>query len=465
MKTKTPTEKATKAATPKPSRLAARALPAVVTTDRQVAACKPGRKPFEISVGGARGLLLRVFPNGDRIFEARYVAANGKRRRLAIGPYPAITLVAARDKANKVRAALADGLDPAADRQAARQAARMGETVSELATAYFEAARSGMHGGRRRPKKAATIAHERSLFDHHLESLLGDQRFTEVRRADVRGAMRKIVSAGELAPASIARVGQTLSAIFGFALFEERIESNPCLGLASPLAVTARDRQFDDETLAALWRALVISSTAREGKAHTADPKSRLEPATALALRFAILTLCRRGEIAGARWAEIDRKSKIWLVPADRTKAGRPHVVPLTAPAIEVLDQAAKLSPAVKEFVFPAPDDDRIGLDPRAMTRATSRLLSRLELPAGSVHDFRRTGATVLAAQYGISGFTIGRLLGHQVHEGAAVTAAHYNKYDYQAEMRRALEAWNTHVTLEGAASGNVVKLRPGKGA
>ncbi len=159
-----------------------------LTTDRQVAALKSAGKPYEATIGGAHGLVIRVFPSGTKAFEFRYVAVNGQRRRLPLGNYPGLSLAAAREDALELGVAVTRGADPAAERAAAKTAARTGDTLSELAEAYFTAAAKGLHGGRGRPKRPLTLKIERNRFDRHLAPLLGARRFSEIKRADVKAA-------------------------------------------------------------------------------------------------------------------------------------------------------------------------------------------------------------------------------------------------------------------------------------
>jgi integrase len=345
-----------------------------ISADRQVAGLKPISKPFEVSVADARGLTIRVFPDGTRMFEFRYTALNGTRRRLQLGPYPGLGLADARQEAQKLRVAVVRGEDPAADRAAAKHAARTGETVAELAAAYFVAATKGLHGGRHLPKRQSTIKGEKRLWRDYIEPELGARRFTEIRRADIKTFMRTIATESGLAPASVATVGGVLSNILGFAVYEDKLESNPALGLTRPIGWSSRERRFSDEAIAALWNTLVIHSAPRQKDAPQEDEISRLAPQTCLALRFALTTLCRRTEAAGARWSEIDRRARVWSVPADRVKTARSLVVPLSSSALEILDAAATLPGAGDEWVFSRPADSEKHVDEHAMTRAIARL-------------------------------------------------------------------------------------------
>lgn len=432
-----------------------------ITTDRQVAALRPAEKPYEVSIDGARGLAMRVFPTGTKAFEFRYVSLAGARRRLPLGAYPGLKLADARNQAAALRVAVVGGADPAEERAAAKAAARTGETLDELFTAYQTAAAKGLHGGRGRPKTAKVLAVEESRWRLHVRPKLGARKFTELTRGDIKAFMRELAST-EMSPASVASIGGSLRAVLAFAVYEERLEVNPAVGLTRPLEPPTRERMFNDESIGKIWCALVLASKPRAKAQDRADKGARLEPSTALALRFALLTLCRRGEVAGAKWSEVDETARLWTIPADRSKSRRPHVVPLSKSALAVLKEARALQDS--PFVFPAPEDADRPLPPDAMTLALTRICRRQNVPHGSPHDFRRSGATTLAAVYQTPGFIVSLLLGHAASDGAAAVTSVYNRFDYAPQQRAALEAWGEHIAALGEGrkvrAADVVQLR-----
>ena len=145
------------------------------------------------------------------------------------------------------------------------------------------------------------------------------------------------------------------------------------------------------------------------------DPQSRLDPLTCLSARLMVVTLCRRGEAVAARWDEIDRASKKWTVPRERTKSRRTEIKPLSDEAIAILDTAAAVARLLFndqncEFVFPLTEDPSNHIDGHRVARAITRLCRRLGIPHGSPHDFRRTGATTLTDEkYGFTRFIISK--------------------------------------------------------
>jgi integrase len=186
-------------------------------------------------------------------------------------------------------------------------------------------------------------------------------------------------------------------------------------------------------------------------------------------LRFALLTLCRRGEVAGARWAEIDENARVWIIPAARMKARRPHVVPLSDAALRLLREA-RLAFGIEEFVFPAHEDLKRPVSPDVMTRALARLCQRHGVPHGTPHDFRRSGATTLTGErYSIRRFVVAKVLAHAADDGASAITAVYDRNDYLADKRTALAAWADHVVgLNGEPSkrsGNIIPFASAKHA
>ena len=413
---------------------------AKITTDRQVAALKPSEKPLEVSIPDVRGLVLRVSVAGSKSFEFRYTAANGSRRRLPLGAYPGLSLGKARERALALGVEVVGGVDPAAERAASRHSARTGETLAELAEAYFKAAEKGLHKESGRPKRPSTIGVEKTRWERHIRPKLGERRFRELKRADVKAFMRALATDSGLSPDTIASVGATLSGIFAFAVHEEHLEANPATGLTRPLALQSRDRLFDEDALAKLWRAL----DAARASAGDGEPEIALEAAIPLALKFAMLTLARRAEVAGARWSEIDKKARTWTIPPERSKSRRAHVVPLSAAASAVVEAAERLGGS--DFLFVSPADAKRHVDEHAMTRAMARLCDRLKIAHGSPHDLRRSGATTLTGEkLGFRRFVVSKVLGHSANEGAAVTGI-YDRNEYLADKRAALEAWSAHL-------------------
>lgn len=432
-----------------------------VNTDRELAGLKPEPARYERAVTKARGLSVLVYPNGCKSFVVRYRAMNGRRRRLLLGDYPGLGLADARLKAQGLRIDVVAGKDPAGERATARARARLGRTLGELAEGYWSAARLGLHGGRRRPLRAETIERQQGLWRRHIEPTFGRRTYEDLKRADIRQFMEGLVRQGRLSPSSIASVGDVLRALFAYALHNDLVEANPTLGLTRPIIPQSRTRLFSEEGLRAIVRALLDASCSAGGRE---DPYARMGPHMALCLRFLILTFTRRSEAAGARWSELDLATAVWTIPGSRTKNRQVHVVPLSTQALAVLAAARELrvvGGCDDDYVFPSPSKPGAHVETHAMTRAVKRLCERFDLPAGSPHDFRRTGATLMTSErFGFRRFMVGKVLGHTSNDGAAVTAI-YDRNDYLPEKRQVLSAWGLYIeSLEVAPGETPVRRR-----
>lgn len=419
--------------------------PKPISTDRQVNALKPAATQYDVSISGDRGLCVRVYTSGAKSFQFTYTARTGARRRHVMGNYPDLSLAAARIKAAGLRLEVLEGGDPAGDRAAEKERARTGETLDDLAQAYWAAAARGLHGGRRRPKAQSSLDKEQGHWRRHISPRAGSLRLDEIRRNDIKMLMKALVYETKLAPATLADIGGMVHAVLQYAVLEDRIGANPAIGQTRPLAVESRDRLISDETLAVILRAAILSSSPGRALAKIPmDSGARMGPTVGLALQFVIHSLARRNEVAGARREEINRSAMQWVIPAQRAKARHFHVVPLTASMLRIIDAAEALNPGSK-YLFPSIGPSMEHLDPHTITRAFARIIERRKLPHGSPHDIRRSGATTLIGQYGVRRQIAGLLLGHTFREGAAVTSV-YDRYSYMPEKRAALEAWEGHL-------------------
>jgi integrase len=179
------------------------------------------------------------------------------------------------------------------------------------------------------------------------------------------------------------------------------------------------------------------------------------EGVSALALRFAILTAARTGEVIGARWSEFDMQAATWTVPAERMKAGREHRVPLSDGAVDVLREVAKLAtkPDPKAFVFPG---GKAGKPLSSM--ALLMLLRRMERGDLTAHGFRSTFRDWCAEATNYPREVAEAALAHTLRDK---TEAAYQRGDLMEKRRRLMAEWATFCARP-AATGAVVVLWAG---
>jgi integrase len=236
----------------------------------------------------------------------------------------------------------------------------------------------------------------------------------------------KIVDRGARVMAN--RVAGLLGQLFKFGVHRRIVEASPVQLLYRPGGKEKpRDRALDDAELAALLTHL--------------DDVCR-SPRTAAALRILLLTGQRRGELTAARWSRIDLKANTWTIPAEDSKTGRGHVVPLSAAAAS---QFATLKRLAKQSAFVLPVDNGLRpADPKLITRSVARCLPTWKthgVKAWTPHDLRRTCRTGLA-RLKIPPHIAERVLNH-AQERIPGT---YDVHDYLEEKRDALDQWAAHL-------------------
>lgn len=157
-----------------------------------------------------------------------------------------------------------------------------------------------------------------------------------------------------------------------------------------------------------------------------------------LALRFAILTACRSGEVRGATWSEIDLKQRTWTIPATRMKAGKEHVVPLSVAALKILRAAEPFRGRTKDsFVFP-------GKPGKPLSDMTlTKVLRDLGYVSITVHGFRSSFRDWAAEQTSTPGDVVEAALAHTIRN--KVEAA-YRRTNYVEKRRVLMNEWDAFV-------------------
>jgi integrase len=365
------------------------------------------------------GFGIRITDKGSRSWVLMYrMTGGGPKRRMTLGTYPMLSLAEARQGAGEALQMVERGVDPAAEKKAAAKRAgpsaalvRSADTVASVAAEYLE-----RHARRntRRPDEVAR------LFRLHLLPTLGDRDITTVTRRDIRDLIDRIIDAGK--PVQANRVQAATHALLVWAVGREIIEINPAAGLRRQTKETARDRVLTNDELRAVWNAI-------DGLGYPAGPLFKL----------LILTAARRDEVRKMRWSEIDFQKGVWTLPADRSKNGVAHSIPLSTVAREVLGEMPRF-PGV-DYVFSAKGSGYCYTNLQKPKGAIDRITG---VTRWTLHDLRRTAATGMG-ELGISGETIARVLNHSERAIAGVTSR-YARADHSASKREALEAWAQHV-------------------
>ncbi len=377
-------------------------------TDSQVRSVKPSDRPRKLK--DSRGLYLQVMPKGGRYWRFNY-RFEGKQKTLALGTYPDVSLVKARSRLQEARERLADGIDPAADKQATNKPF---ESVAREWYARWKAGRNERH----------TVYVLRRL-EVDVFPQIGTRQVPGLSASDFRDVAQRIERRGAMDIAR--RVLQTCGQVMRYAVINDLVAHNPVAEVKPADILKPRKRRNYPRVGAKELPALLRAMDGYVGSEHTR-----------LALQLMALTFVRTSELIGARWPEFDLKEGRWDIPAERMKMKTPHIVVLSTQAKALLERLKEISFS-RELVFPGDVNSAKPMSNNTLLFALYRLGYRSRMTG---HGFRGVASTILHEQ-GWPHEHIELQLAHQ--ERNAVSAA-YNHALYLEPRARMMQAWADHL-------------------
>jgi integrase len=377
-----------------------------------------------------KGLALRVTPNGSKSWAYTYRRkSDGRKRRVTLGEFPAISLYQARAKASGHRAAIAEGADPASEKIAQKKVEAVDQLLDRYLTDYA-------------PAESKWTAEVRRIFKKDVRPAIGSHKITAVTKADILAILNAVKDRG--AGVTSNRTLAALRKAFNWAISEGYLQASPVQGIGQRVKEQSRSRTLSEPEIRAFWTGL---------------DNAKMAAGTKLALRIALVTGQRIGEVCGALKSEIDMKKAAWLIPARRVKNRRDHSIPLSPIAIELFREAVEMS-GDSPFLFPSrPRSSSVRrqqhLASHGVGHAMRGALKELGLAKNPAtpHDLRRTVASHLAAM-GIGENVVARVLNHASEIGKTITGAVYIRHSFATEKRHALDAWARE--LERITTGQV---------
>lgn len=388
----------------------------IALTHRGVEALRPETTAYRICDLRYPALAIRVAPSGLKTWDVAFrVRKSGIFRRLSLGPFPAISLDAARERTAALTNAAQTGRDLLAEERAAKATAEARTTVGQLVELYL----SRKVRGQLRTGPQMELRFKRALGS------LRDRYADEIRRRDLREILDAVAARG--APREAQQQRQVLRVLFKWALSQDIIENDPAAGLASFGSSPRRDRILSPPEIKVLWAWLEACDMPRDY-------------VDALQLQLAIGA--RIGEVGGIHASEIDRENWLWTLPAIRSKNGRPRVTPLVGFAQAVVEKRLKINDQGPLFT------KEIGEPLTSNCVASLIVRRRQEIPIGhfTSHDLRRTVATGVV-DLGFSYEVAAAVLGHEVgNKEVRTLIRHYIRSDMIDRKRKALEAWDARL-------------------
>lgn len=376
---------------------------------RQVDAAKPREKAYKLADGA--GLYLEVVPSGSRYWRMKY-RFNGKEKRMAFGVYPAVSLAQARALRDEAKKKLAEGIDPSF----AKKEEKLVRDVQLNNT--FQSVALEWHGTKVRRWSEGYASDIIEAFNKDIFPYIGQLPVNEIKPLVLLNVLRRMESRGATEKAK--KVRQRCSEVFRYAIVTGRAEYNPAADLTS--AMSGHESKH--------YPFLAVEELPDFFKALSSYTGS---PLVVLAARLLILTGVRTGELRGAFWSEFDLEKAVWEIPAERMKMKRPHLVPLSTQALEIVQQLKVMS-GQYPLVFPGRNEPR-----KTMSEASINQVFKRIGYTGKVtgHGFRHTMSTILHEE----GFNTAWIETQLAHVDKNAIRGTYNHALY-LEGRREMMQW-----------------------
>lgn len=407
-----------------------------VLTLKSVEAVKPDpAKRREVPDGALPGLYLVVQPSGGKSWAVRY-RADGKPKKLTLGPYPRVPLTEAREAARTALRAVAEGRDPAGEKQAAKAEPSATETMRFGAVAADYVERYAKPRNRSWRETESFLTRTLDATDRWQ-----DRDVRTIGRKDVLNALDAVVGRGATIHAN--RLFAALRRFFAWTVERGILEASPMAGLKPPSPEVSRDRVLTDGELVAVWRAA-------EQIGYPFGPVAQL----------LILTGQRRSEVLEAEWREFDLDAATWTIPRTRAKNDRAHVVPLAPHAVEILRRLPRVGKRPR-LLFTTTGETAFS----GVSKATERLqgIAAALLPDGEegapwrLHDLRRTFASG-CGRLKIPVHVVEKALNHTSGTHAGIVGI-YQRHEYEEDRREAMERWAVHLDRLLTGSAKIVRL------
>jgi integrase len=386
-------------------------------TDKQLKAFAATGKRYEFADG--LGLSVRVSPTGKINFQYRY-RFRGKPCRLDLGTYPLTSLSEARDRHHAARKLLDQGQDPVEAKRQTEREEQAAWTVQDLAKDFLV---------RKVSREWKCPEYAEYLLNRNVLPGLGHRKVKDVTTREVMTELEKIADRGARVLAN--RTASLTKQMFAYAVQKGLREDNPCM-VITKASVGGRERPrtrfLSYSEVWRLWRGLDASSIA---------------PWMKLAAKILLVTGQRRGELMLAQWADIDFDRGAWFIPAERSKNGKAHTVPLSSMATDLLLRLKAYS-GTRRYLFPSPIlKPEQPSDIRALNKALRHVTKKLSLKQCSPHVLRHT-FTTLVSGLGVAPHVIEKILNHSLGGVLAV----YNHHEFMPERKAALQAWADRLTV-----------------
>lgn len=387
-------------------------------TDVAVRKASPREKAYRLADSG--GMYLEVSPSGGKYWRLKY-RFNGKEKRLALGVYPDVSLVLARERRDEARKRLAVGADPGELKKDNKRAALLAATNS------FEMVFHGWMAERKDSVTLGSWAKTKSRFEKDVLPWIGKRAVTDIEAPEVLTLLKRVDSRG--ARFTSHRIRSEISRVFRYAIKEGYCKYDPARDLVDAIP-PARTTHFAS-----------ITDPIKVGEMLRAfDGFSGTFPVLC-ALKLSPMLFTRPGELRAAEWSQIDLEKAEWRYLV--TKTNTEHLVPLARQAVDIFRQLQSLT-GDGRFVFPSARSNQRSMSDAAVNAALRRIGydTRTEITG---HGFRAMARTILHEELEQKPEVIEHQLAHVVSDNLG---AAYNRTKFIRERKIMMQKWADYLEM-----------------
>ncbi len=375
------------------------------------------KAPLKLSDG--YGLSLWVYPNGSKYWRLAY-RFNDKQKTLALGVYPEISLKQARMKRVDAKELIKEGKDPSLEKKKEKAMAveNNANTFEVIAREWYDNRKDIW-----KPRYAVEVIKrlEEDIFPE-----IGAYPIKEIEPPLLLQVIRKIERRGAFDLAK--RQNQKCGEIFRYAIATGRGVRDPSNDIKEALKPTKKEHfaALDPDELPELL-------------ADINTNKARLYPTTINAMKLMLLTFVRTKELIEATWDEIDFERKLWVIPAERMKMGKEHIVPLADQTLEILKEQKEIA-RQWPHLFPSPNKPRQSISNNTILVALKRMGYQGRMTG---HGFRALAMSTIKQELGYRHEVVDRQLAH-VPKSKIDRA--YDRARFLEERKKMMQDWANYI-------------------
>ena len=399
-------------------------------SNTEVKQAKPKDKEYNLADGD--GLSLRVKPNGSKLWIFNYYRPYTKKRaNIGFGQYPALSIAEARKLRLDARELLAKDIDPKADREDKAQEEKntLENTFSKYAEAWKEIKTAQW--------KEPTIRRAHQTLSKHALPVLKDLPISQVKPKQIIAIMKPIIAEGKRE--TVKRLCSFINQIMRLAVADGSIEFNPISDLSGffPTAERQHFKTLKPEQLPYLLKVMA---------------RARISVITRYMFELQLHTAVRPVEAATARWEEFNLEEKLWIIPANKMKKNREHIIPLSPQVVDLVELLRPIS-GKKDYLFPGVKHPSSHANRETVNTAMKRNGLKGQIVS---HGLRALFSTTCNEQ----DFESEIIETSLAHLDKNVTRRSYNRSEYLERRRKLMCWWSAHIEKASVGSLSVISLK-----